>query len=172
MELNGKSTIFSFYGGSNTDIDDFCKEHGDRSVQRGDWFYFADGAMRGIGRYGQLIEPPTCEIECQQAVVKFWEHAVKKAAEHFYDYRNNVARYNTENTEIMANLKFLQKQAKDCQRELRGSTDQLLCLELGVEDVKEARKLKAEEDQRAAENLERAEFEEQQAQAKAMSIRI
>ena len=167
-----RTTIWHTYRGSNHYIGEFAQAHGPQSVQSENYFHYPDGAIRGIGTFGQLIEPPSDPIECQQAVVKFWALSTAKTARLFNDYKTHVALYNPDDNQIVATLKEIQREALKCKRELKAAQDELLCLEMGVSSVKEAKALKAQEDEEAAQSMERMREEDARAKSRVRNIRI
>ena len=167
-----RTTIWHSYHGSNPHIGEFVNAHGVKSVQEEGYFYYADGAIRGMGTYGQLIEPPSDPIECQQAVVKFWALATQKFSGLFNGYKKHVALYNPDDDQIIETLKEMQRETLKCKRELKAARDKLLCLEMGVSTIQEAKALKAVEDEQAADNFERRQELEKKSKARVHSIRI
>jgi len=160
------------YRGDVAAIADFDKRHGGRSVLRDGFYYYPSGAVRASGQWGRLQDPPDDPRERQQAVVRFYRVACERSEKQFEYFRENYAEYNYEDEETITTLKELQQQVLEFRKGLEEAEWELLRIEYGVTTVAEARKLKAEHDERAAQATAKRTSDKTRARRRMESILI
>ena len=162
-------SVYKQYKGSKSYLAEFDERHGGIAVLLNGNCIYPDGAYRCGEAY---IDGPDDPIEKLEAAVRFYKIALDNATDEFDYYKKNTAEHNYHDDEVVETLKQMQKEVLSTRQKLRKAEGELLRVSVGAATVEEARRIKAEEDEQAAESAFEQASKEAEALGRVKSIRI
>lgn len=134
------------------------------------WHRYANGALREGSHFGGIFEPPEDSAERQKFIIKYHECYTEQAKREFDYQKSEFMRQahvlgDSQILEAERDLKARRKLVKQGRKELEAAKLELLRIQMNVETVEEAVRLKEERERQSAERA----FERDQEEAKRIS---